>query len=59
MKFEYKERVLENLNSIDKRVVILLEMLSGKRYSSEEEAIRLLKEISKLVEMSNDVVNIS
>jgi hypothetical protein len=59
MKTEYKIRVQETLDSIDKRASMLLAMFLGTRPSSQEEAQRLVVEIKKLVEHSRSLVDIS
>lgn len=59
MKPEYRERALENLNSITKRTQILTEVIEGKRNANDAELIHLIKEINRLVEMTTSVVELS
>lgn len=59
MKFEYKERALENLNSISKRLTILTEMAEGKRTVNDSDVERLLKEMQRLIELTTEIVQIS
>ena len=59
MKQEYKERVLSNLESSQKRITYLIEMLEKKRPASDKEALYLLNEIQKLLDNSTNVVSIS
>ena len=59
MKPEYKEKALDNLNSIRKRTTVIGEMLSGQRPANQEEAIKIVKEIERLVELSENIVDIS
>jgi hypothetical protein len=59
MKIEYKERVLENLNGIENKVQIVLEMLEGKRPANQKEAMKLVHDLKQLVENSRNIVDIS
>lgn len=59
MKPEYKERVTSNLESISKRATILIEMMEGKQPADQVRAIKLTKEIKRLVELSENIVDIS
>ena len=59
MKTEYKEKALDNLNSIKKRTTVIHEMLSGQRPANQEEAIRMVKDIERLVELSENIIDIS
>lgn len=59
MKFEYKEKTLAHLESINKRAEMLDEMLEGKRPVSQEQARKATKEIKRLVELSTNIVDIS
>lgn len=59
MKLEYKERVLENINSINKRVTILLEIVDRKRASNDKEMTQMLKEIHRLTEQTSNLIDVS
>ena len=59
MKPEYKEKALENLNGIAGRAVTIKDMMEGKRPANQEEAIRLVREIERLAELTSNVVDIA
>lgn len=59
MKPEYKHRAQENLEAITKRAKVMSEMLEGQRPANPEEAIRLMKEIERLVELTTNIVDLS
>lgn len=59
MKPEYKNRAQENLEAISKRAKIISEMLNGERPVSQEEAKRVTKEIERLVELTQNIVDLS
>lgn len=59
MKFEYKEKVLSHLESIEKRNTIISEMLAGQRPVNQDEAVKLNNEIKRLVELAENIVDIS
>jgi len=59
MKPEYKQRAQENLEAINKRAKVILEMLSGERPANQEEAIRLTKEIERLIELTTNIVDLA
>lgn len=59
MKPEYKYRAQENLEAIAKRAKVISEMLEGKRPANNVEALKLSKEIEKMVELTINLVDIS
>jgi len=59
MKPEYKNRVQEHLEAISKRAKIISEMMEGKRPANPAEAIKLTKEIERLVELTTNIVDVS
>jgi hypothetical protein len=59
MKTEYKQRAQENLEAINKRAKVINEMLTGERPANQEEAIRLSKEIERLIELTTNIVDLS
>ena len=59
MKPEYKNRVQEHLEAISKRAKIISEMMEGKRPANPNEAIKLTKEIERLVELTTNIVDVS
>ena len=59
MKPEYKIRTQENLEAITKRVKVITEMLNGERPANQSEAIKLSKEIQKLTELTQNIVDLS
>lgn len=58
MKPEYKIRAQENLEAIAKRASVISEMLEGKRPANPAEAIKLSKEIERLVELTTNIVDL-
>lgn len=59
MKPEYKLKAQENLEAISKRVSVISEMLNGERPANQAEAIKLSKEIQKLTELTQNIVDLS
>ncbi len=59
MKPEYKMRAQEHLEAIAKRNKVIAEMLSGERPANQAEAIKLSKEIERLVELTTNIVDLS
>lgn len=59
MKHEYKEKVLTHIESIEKRIIILNEMLEGKQPADQKRAIVLTKEINRLTELTRNIIDIS
>jgi protein subunit release factor A len=59
MKPEYKEKVVSHLDSIEKRVTVLNEMLEGKQPADQKRAIQITKELARLTELSKTIIDIS
>ena len=59
MKPEYKIKAQENLESLAKRAKIISEMLNGERPVNQEEAKRVTREIERLVELTQNIVDLS
>lgn len=59
MKPEYKDRAIENLNAIEKRADIVQQMMENIRPANPAEALRLMKEIKRLVELTTNLVDVS
>lgn len=59
MKPEYKIRTQENLEAITKRVKVITEMLNGERPANQAEALKLSKEVERLVELTQNIVDLS
>ena len=59
MKPEYKEKALENLNGINNRIGTIKGMMEGTQPANPAEAIRLAREIERLVELTSNVVDIA
>jgi plasmid maintenance system antidote protein VapI len=59
MKPEYKMRAQEHLEAITKRAKVINEMLEGQRPVNQAEAIKLSKEIERLVELTTNIVDLS
>jgi hypothetical protein len=59
MKPEYKEKALSYMDGINSRTKTIQEMLEGKRPSNQSDAIRLTKEIERLLEQARNIVELS
>jgi|LakMenE01Jun11ns_1017448.scaffolds.fasta_scaffold9870385_2 hypothetical protein len=59
MKPEYKEKALSYMDGINNRTKTIQEMLEGKRPSNQSDAIRLTKEIERLLEQARNIVELS
>ena len=59
MKPEYKIKAQENLESIAKRAKVISEMLRGERPANQAEATKLATEIERLVELTQNIVDLS
>ncbi len=59
MKAEYKEKVLSHIDGVNSRAKTLREMIEGSRPSSQTEAIRFTKEIERLMEFIQNLVDVS
>ena len=59
MKPEYKEKALSYMDGVQNRTKTIQEMLEGKRPSSQVDAIRLTKEIERLLEQARGLVELS
>jgi hypothetical protein len=59
MKPDYKEKVLSNFDSMNKRINDLVEMLDGKRPGNDKVAKAHLVELQKLVQNSETLVSVS
>jgi hypothetical protein len=59
MKPDYKEKVLSNFESMNKRINDLVEMLDGKRPGDDRIAKNQLLELKRLVENSETIVSVS
>ena len=59
MKPEYKIKAQENLESIAKRAKVISEMLKGERPANQAEATKLATEIERLIELTQNIVDLS
>jgi hypothetical protein len=59
MKPDYREKVLSNFESMNKRITDLVEMLDGKRPGNDKVAKAHLVELQKLVQNSETLVSVS
>jgi hypothetical protein len=59
MKPEYKEKALDNLSGINNRIVKIKGMMEGTNPANPAEAIRLAREIERLVELTSNIVDIA
>jgi len=59
MKPEYKEKALSYMDGIQTRTKTIQEMLEGKRPSNQADAIRLTREIERLLEQAQNIVGLS
>jgi hypothetical protein len=59
MKPEYKEKALSYLDGINSRIKVIQEMLEGKRPSNQEHAIKLTIELQRLLEQTENLIDLS
>lgn len=59
MKPEYKEKVVSHLDSMEKRITVLKEMLEGKQPADQKRAVHITNELLRLNELSKTIVDIS
>lgn len=59
MKPEYKEKVVSHLDSTEKRITVLKEMLEGKQPADQKRAIQITNELLRLNELSKTIIDIS
>jgi hypothetical protein len=59
MKPEYKMRAQEHLEAITKRNKVIAEMLNGERPANQTEAIKLSKEIERLLELTTNIIDLA
>lgn len=58
MKRAYQDKILQNFEAIEKRTSILKDIAEGKRQQSQQEAVKLIREIDSLVESSRSLVSL-
>ena len=59
MKPEYIEKALSYIDGIANRTKTIQEMMEGKRPANQEQAIRLAMEIQRLLEQTQNIVELS
>ena len=59
MKPAYKEKALNHIEGIESRLIKIQEMLEGKRPSNQSDAIKLAKEITYLLNLAKNIVELS
>jgi hypothetical protein len=59
MKPDYREKVLSNFESMNKRITDLVEMLNGTRPGDDKVAKAHLMELQRLLENSETLVSVS
>jgi len=59
MKPEYKQRVQENLEAINKRIAVVHEMMEGQRPANQNEAIKMMVDVQRLIEQTTNIVDLS
>lgn len=59
MKPEYKEKALSYIDGIANRTKTIQDMMEGKRPANQEQAIRLAMEIQRLLEQTQNIVELS
>lgn len=59
MKPEYKEKALENINGINNRIETIKGMMEGTQPANQQEAIRLAREIQRLLELTSNIVELA
>ena len=59
MKPEYKEKTLGNIEAIEKRIVVIREMMDGRRPADQKLALQYAKEIERAIELTRNILDIS
>jgi hypothetical protein len=59
MKPEYKEKALSYIDGINSRTKVIQEMLEGKRPANQEHAIKLTIELQRLLEQTENLIDLS
>ena len=59
MKQEYKERAMNNLETIAKRVTVMEEMNSGKRPSNKQQVDTMIQEMKRLIDSTYNILDVS
>jgi hypothetical protein len=59
MKPEYKEKASSYIDGINSRTKVVQEMLEGNRPANQEQAIRLTIEIQRLLEQTQNLIDLS
>jgi hypothetical protein len=59
MKPEYKEKALSYMDGINNRTKTIQQMIEGIIPSNQSDAIRLTKEIERLLEQTRNIVELS
>ena len=59
MKPEYKEKASSYIDGITNRTKVIQEMLEGKRPANQEQAIVLTLEIQRLLEQTQNLIDLS
>jgi hypothetical protein len=59
MKFEYKEKVLNSIEGVNKRVDMLDKASRGDIFLTPAEVMNLVKEIKRLMDVIEGIVDIS
>jgi len=59
MKPEYKEKVLGNIEAIEKRISVIRDMMDGSRPADQKLALQYAKEIQRAAELARNIVDIS
>ena len=53
-----KDRIQDNNEAIKQRLRVVLDMMHGARPANNEEAVRLLEEVKRLVDTNNDLITL-
>jgi hypothetical protein len=59
MKPEYKEKALSYIDGINSRTKVIKEMLEGNRPANQQQAIQLTIEIDRLLEQTQNLIDLS
>jgi DNA-binding FrmR family transcriptional regulator len=59
MKDVYKQKIVDLLNSIQGRVVLIDKMIDGQKQANPQEAKQYIKEINKGLEQIEEFISIS
>jgi hypothetical protein len=55
---KFQQRIIDNNEAIKQRLRIVLDMMNGARPANNEEAIRLLEDVKRLIDTNDDLITL-